>query len=270
MNNLIKTALYTIRDQTRHKSFYIILIISALFVFLIRGCYDANLTINQQKLDHTEIAWHISTIVFQVICYGMFLMTALLSMKIFSRDQSDGSTVMYLSRPVDRWQYVFGRISGIWVVCLLFMLLLHTIIFFITWSKTGNLVPGFLAASLIASINLLLITCMVCLFSLFMPDFVAAFASIGIIGIGFISETGYRILQSKIVQDISRGDLTTDASLWQICFPKFNMLQYYAGTVIKNSEFQGMGPIHPVINVLIYLIVAGVLLLVVFNRREIG
>ena len=269
MNKLIQTFLYTLRDQTRYKSFFILLAIAALFVFLVRGCYHMDYVVNGQKVDSVAFAQHVSNIVFQVICYGMFLMTTLLSMKLFSRDRNDGSTVMFLCRPVHRWQYVLGRILGTWMLCTLFMMTLHAVIFAITWSNTGQPVPGFLLASLVSSVNVLFITVTACLFSMFMPDFIAALACVGIIGIGFISETGYRIIQSDVFQAMSRGNVPTDSSLWRILFPKINMLQFYAGTMINDDAFKGMGYFHPVINVLIYIVCAGVVLMVVFNRKEV-
>jgi len=246
MNRLIQTVLYTLRDQTRYKSFFILLAIAALFVFLVRGCYHMDYVVNGQKVDSVAFARHVSNIVFQVICYGMFLMTILLSMKIFSRDRDDGSTVMFLCRPVQRWQYAFGRILGIWLLCTLFMMVLHAVIFVIAWLNTGQPVLGFLLASLVSSVNLLFITVTVCLFSMFMPDFIAALACVGIIGIGFISEIGHRIIQSDIFQAMSRGNIPDDAALWRLLYPKISMLQFYAGTVISDNIFQGMGYFHPV------------------------
>jgi len=102
-----------------------------------------------------------------------------------------------------------------------------------------------------------------------MPDFVAALSCMSIIGIGFVSEAGYRIMQIKVVQTMSQGTVPSDSSLWRILYPKINMVQYYAGTVIKDSEFLGMGPIHPVINIIVYLVLVGTVLVVVFNRREV-
>ena len=126
------------RDQMRHKSFYVLLILSILFILTIRGCYDSGYTVNGKMVDTATVAWHVSKIVFHLIAAGMFLMVAMLSMKIFSRDHGDGSTVLFLSRSVFRWQYVIGRITGTWALCLVFMFILHLTVFLTVWVKNGN------------------------------------------------------------------------------------------------------------------------------------
>ena len=161
MKNLLKITGYTLRDQTRHKSFYVLLGLSILFVLMIRGCYTGQYVINGKQLDNLTVAWHVSKIVFQVTASGMFLIVILLSMKIFSKDQEDGSQVLFLSRPVSRRQYIFGRIAGTWLLCLVFMLILHTTIFLTVWIKTGTPIHGYLTASLVCSINLLFIAVLV-------------------------------------------------------------------------------------------------------------
>ncbi len=97
MNNVLKIAVYTLRDQMRYKSFYVLLGLSILFILMIRGCFDGGYTVNGQMVDNATVAWHVSKIVFHQITVGMFLMAAMLSMKIFSRDRENGSLVLFLS-----------------------------------------------------------------------------------------------------------------------------------------------------------------------------
>jgi len=157
MNRFLKITGYTIRDQMRHKSFYVLLGLCLLFVLMIRGCYSGQYVVNGKSLDNITVAWHVSKIVFQVITSGMFLIVILISMKIFSRDHEDGSLVLFLSRPVFRQQYILGRVAGTWLLCLVFMFILHATIFLTLWVNTGVINPGYLTASLACSINLLFI-----------------------------------------------------------------------------------------------------------------
>ena len=78
MNNLIKITVYTMRDQMRHKSFYVLLGLSILFVLTIRGCYDGGYTVNGKMVDNAKVAWHVSKIVFHLTAAGMFLMVSML------------------------------------------------------------------------------------------------------------------------------------------------------------------------------------------------
>ena len=269
MNNFTKITGYTIRDQMRHKSFYVLLGISILLVLMIRGCYNSEYMVNGKVLDSFEVAWHVSRIVFQVIAAGMLLMAAMLSMRIFSRDHADGSLVLFLSRSVFRWQYVLGRVIGTWALCLVFMFILHLTIFLTVWAKTGAIISGYLTASLICSINLLFIIACVCLLSLFMPDFISVIFTMGILLVGFVSDGGYQVINSEIVRSAAPNVVNSDPALWRILYPKVFMVQTYAGSIISKSEFNSMGPFHPVLNLFFFILLLMALILIRFNQKAI-
>ena len=71
MNNVIKISVYTMKDQMRHKSFYVLLALSILFILMIRGCYDGDYQVNGKMVDNAMVAWHVSKIVFHLITAGM-------------------------------------------------------------------------------------------------------------------------------------------------------------------------------------------------------
>jgi len=268
MNSFLKITGYTIRDQMRHKSFYVLLGLSILFVLMIRGCYSGQYVVNGRQLDNITVAWHVSKIVFQVIASGMFLMVILLSMKIFSRDHEDGSLVLFLSRPVFRRQYILGRIAGTWVLCLVFMFILHATIFLTVWVKTGAAIPGYLTASLVCSINLLFITVLVCFLSLYLPDFISAVFAVGIVFVGYISDGGHQILNSEILKTTVPSAAASPPALWRILYPKLFMVQAYADSIIGQSSFNNMGPLQPILNVSFFIILITMLMIVVFNKKE--
>jgi len=269
MNRFLKITGYTIRDQMRHKSVYVLLGFSILFVLMIRGCYSGQYVVNGKLLDNITIAWHVSKIVFQVIASGMFLIVILLSMKMFSRDHEDGSLVLFLSRPVFRHQYILGRIAGTWFLCLVFMFILHATIFFTVWVKAGVAIPGYMTASLACSINLLFIAVLVCFLSLYLPDFVSAVFTMGILFVGYISDGGYQILSSQVLKTAVPSAAASPPALWRILYPKVYMVQVYADSIIGQSSFSNMGPLHPILNIFFYIILITALMLVVFNQKEI-
>ena len=269
MNSLLKIAGFTVADQMKQKSFYVLLVISILFVLMMRGCYQGEYIVNGRQLDNTMIAWQVSKIVFQIIVGGMFLMVSMISMKIFSRDHADGSLILFLSRPVFRWQYVLGRIAGTWILCLVFMFLLHLTIFLTVWFNTGETITGYLAASLISSINLLFVIVCVCFLSLFMPDFIAAFFTLGILLVGFISDGGHLIINNQMVKSAIPSTVSADPALWRIIYPKVFMVQAYADSVISNNRLTSMGPFHPLLNLSVFILLITALLLISFNKKEI-
>jgi len=269
MNNLIKITVYTMRDQMRHKSFYVLLGLSILFVLTIRGCYDGGYTINGKIVDNVTVAWHVSRIVFHLIGAGMFLMVSMLSMKIFSRDHEDGSAVLFLSRSVFRWQYFLGRVAGTWAICFVFMFILHLTIFLTVWTKTGTLISGYLTASLVCSINLLFVIECVCFLSLFMPGFISALFTMGILFAGFISDGGYQIINSDFARSAVPSSANWGPALWRVLYPKVFMVQAYADAIISKGEFHNMGPLHPLLNLSFFILLIMTLMLVCFNRKEI-
>lgn len=259
---------YTLRDQMRHKNFYVLLGLSILFVLTIRGCYDGGYTVNGKMVDNATVAWHVSKIVFHLISSGMFLMVSMLSMKIFSRDREDGSVVLFLCRPVFRWQYVLGRVTGTWALGLVFMLILHLTIFLTVWAKTGTIISGYLTASLACSINLLFVIACVCFLSLFMPDFISAVFTMGVLFVGFISDGGYQIFNSDIVKSAVPSSNNLGPAVWRVLYPKVFMVQAYADAIISKSEFHNMGPIHPLLNLSFFILLIMTLMLSCFNRKE--
>ncbi len=269
MKHVLKITAYTLRDQLRHKSVYVLFGISILFILLIRGCYDGRYTVNGRMVDNQAIAWHVSKTVFHLIAGGMYLMAAMISMKLFSRDREDGSMVLFLSRSVFRREYVLGRVTGTWLLCLVFMLLLHLTIFLTAWSKTGTFIPAYPVASLVVSINLLFVIACVSLLSLFMPDFISAMFTMGILLIGFISDGGHRILTSDLVRAAAPSMVDSEPALWRMLYPKVFMVQAYADSLLSNSPFHNMGSVHPILNIAIFILLIMVSVLAAFDRKEI-
>jgi len=251
----------------RQKSFYLLLAVAVAFVLLIRSCYQADYTVAGRPVDQMTLAWHASLIVFHVIAAAMFLMTALLSMGLFSRDREDGSMVMLLCRPVDRWQYVLGRIVGIWLLSTAFMLILHLTLFLIVLANTGMMIPGYLSASLLCAVNLLFATVLTCFLALFLPNIMAAAFTLGVVGISFLSDGTFQAMQSALLRHMVAGE--SQVALWRILFPKVYMLQHYASTWITTSAFDGMPPIYVVANIVFYTGALAAAALWRFYRSEI-
>jgi len=268
MNNFWAVTRFTVVDQVRQKSFMVLLGVAILLVMMIRSCFGGTYSVNGQSVDSLTIAWNASKIAFHVITFFMYLLAVLLSMKIISRDQDDGSMVMFLSRPLHRWQYMGGRVIGTWIISSVFMFLLHLTIFCIMWAKTGGRIPGYLTASFLCSVNLLFVITTVCLLSLALPDIISAVATLGIVAVGFASDGGFQLMNNDMVRQALSG-VNTSPALWRILYPKLFLVQSYAGSLITKTDFVNLGPVHPLINVVLWTIPLGALLLYGFQRREI-
>lgn len=268
MPKILLIARHTVQDQLRRRSFYVLLAISLFFVLTLRSCYDANYTVNGQQVSGVSVAWHASLIAFQFIATAMLMLSVLLATPLFTTDQEDGSMVLYLSRPVSRVQYLLGRLTGVWLLLSLFMLTLHATVFLIAWQQTGGMIPGYLIASLLCTVNLLFTVTLSSLLSFFIPGFVAAALSLTIIVFGFISDGGQQLLSSQLVQTMLSG-AGADVAWWRLLYPKLYMVQNYAVTLISGDEFHSFGPMHPLINVGLYCVALFGVLLFVFDRRDV-
>jgi len=210
-----KISTYTLIDEVQQRSFVVMFVVCAICVFLVRGCYQGNYMVNGQSLDAATIVRTLSKATFHVISTGVMVIAALLSMRIFRRDRNEGMQACILSKPIARWQYVMGKILGIWSLSVLFMFILHSIVFLITSINLKVFMPGYLVASLLCSLNLLFVVIAVLLLSLLMPDIVAFLCVLGIGIVGFVAEGIAAASNSQIVQSMlqqSNGHPHSDLS----------------------------------------------------------
>ncbi|MDQ5985288.1 MAG: hypothetical protein CSYNP_00996 [Syntrophus sp. SKADARSKE-3] len=273
-NPILKIAKYVLTDEARQKSFIVIFILCALFVFLVRGCYQGHYEVNGQLLDGKSIIEIISKITFQIIAAGAMFVAALLSMGVLRHDRENGMQAAILSKPLTRRQYISGKILGLWALSFLFMLVLHTVLFVITSVNMGMIMPQYLMASLLCSFNLLFVVIAVCLFSLLMPDIAAFLSAIGIGLAGFAADGIHAVSQSPMGQMMMQQDAytKTGVSLWDVLYygwPKISGLQRLAASMISEEGFSSMGGLYPLINIFLYCLILGYLLYRRFDRIDI-
>jgi ABC-type transport system involved in multi-copper enzyme maturation permease subunit len=266
---------YTLIDEVRQRSFVVMFVICAVCVFLLRGCYQGNYTVNGQSLDPGTIVKILSKVTFHIIGAGVMVIAALLSMRIFRRDRNEGMQSCILSKPIARWQYVMGKVLGLWVLSILFMFILHSIVFLITSINLKVFMPEYLAASLLCSINLLFVVIAVLLLSLLMPDIVAFLCVLGVGIVGFVADGIAAASHSQIVQAImqqSAGHPQSDLTWWKAVYflwPKLLGVQELASSLIESGSLHGFDSIYPFINVLLYCLILGALLFKRFRKEDI-
>jgi ABC-type transport system involved in multi-copper enzyme maturation permease subunit len=266
---------YTLIDELQQRSFVVMFVICALCVFFIRGCFQGNYMVNGQALDAATIVRTLSKATFHVIGAGVMVITALLSMRIFRRDRNEGMQACILSKPIARWQYVWGKILGLWLLSTLFMFILHSIVFLITSINLKVFMPEYLIASLLCSINLLFVVIAVLLLSLLMPDIVAFLCVLGVGIVGFVGDGIAAASHSQIAQAIlqqSNGHPQSDITWWKVVYvlwPKILGVQQLASLLIESEANHGFGPFYPLINVLVYCFILGALLFKRFRSEDI-
>lgn len=266
---------YTLIDEVQQRSFVVMFVICAICVFLVRGCYQGNYMVNGQTLDAATIVRTLSKATFHVIGAGVMVIAALLSMRIFRRDRNEGMQSCILSKPIARWQYVMGKILGLWVVSTLFMFILHSIVFLITSINLKVFMPGYLVASMLCSVNLLFVVIAVLLLSLLMSDIIAFLCVLGVGILGFVADGIAAASHSQIAQAIVQQPGTgpqSDITWWKVVYvlwPKLLGVQQLASSLIESESSHGFSPIYPLINVLLYCLILGVLLFKRFRDEDI-
>ncbi|MFA7059508.1 MAG: ABC transporter permease subunit [Pedobacter sp.] len=266
---------YTLMDEVQQRSFVVMFVICAICVFLVRGCYQGNYVVNGQSLDAATVVRTLSKVIFHVIGVGVMVIAALLSMRILRRDRNEGMQSCILSKPIARWQYVMGKILGLWVLSTLFMFILHSIVFLITSISLKVCMPEYLVASLLCSINLLFVVIAVLLLSLLMPDIVAFLCVLGVGIVGFVADGIAAASHSQMAQAVvlqSAGQPQSDLTWWKVVYffwPKLLGVQQLASSLIENESKHGFGPIYPLINVLVYCLILGTLLFKRFRNEDI-
>ncbi|MGP8152588.1 MAG: ABC transporter permease [Smithella sp.] len=270
---VIRIAKYTITDEARQRSFVVMSVICAVFIFLVRGCYHGDYMVNGQELDAGKIVIMVSKITFHVIAVGVIFLAALLSMRVFRRDRDDGTQSCILSKPITRWQYVTGKILGLWVLLVIFMFVLHGIVFIITSINFRVIMPEYLIASLLCSFNLLFVVVTVLLLSLMMSD-VAAFLCVMGIGIaGVVADGMYAVSNNPMAQAMMQQQASqSDFTFWKVIYylwPKLSGAQHFASSFIGSERFGEPCSVYPLINIIIYCLIIGALLFQRFRKEDI-
>ncbi|PKN50998.1 MAG: hypothetical protein CVU55_14125 [Deltaproteobacteria bacterium HGW-Deltaproteobacteria-13] len=271
--SIIKIAKYTITDEVRQRSFAVMFIVCAVFIFLVRGCYHGNYVVNGQDVEAGKIVQMVSTMTFHVIAIGVMFLAALLSMRVFRRDRDDGTQSCILSKPITRWQYVAGKILGLWALLIIFMFVLHGIVFIMASINLNVFLPEYLMASLLCSLNLLFVIVTVLLLSLMMPDIAAFLCVTGIGIVGVVADGIYAVSHSPMVQAvIQQPGPQQDFTFWKVIYylwPKLSGAQHFASSFIGGSGLSNLGSLYPLINVLLYCVILGALLFWRFKSEDI-
>jgi ABC-type transport system involved in multi-copper enzyme maturation permease subunit len=272
LSSIFKIAKYTLSDEVRQRSFIVMFVICVTFVFLMRGCYHGNYMVNGQELDAGTIVGSVSRATFHVIVVGVMLLTALFSMRVFRRDRDEGMQSSILSKPITRRHYVIGKVLGLWVLSALFMFILHAIIFLTASITLKVVMPGYLIASLLCSLDLLFVVIAVLLFSLMMPDIAAFLCIMGIGIISFVADGIFAISHSPMAQAMMQQNSQQDWTVWRVVYylwPKLSGTQHFASSIIGREGFPELGSIYPLINILIYGLVFSALLFWRFRNEDI-
>ncbi len=269
---LATLAWWTILDEFRQRGVVIFFAACAAFLFVIRGCYQGSYVVNGEALDAATI---VSQATFHGIAAGVLMFAALLAMRIFKRERDDGTQAYLLARPIARWHYLAGKVAGVWLGSAASMLALHGVLWLLTVLNAHEVSPGYLVASLLCAVNLLLVVLAVMGLSLWIPDFLAFLAILGVGVVSFIGHGVEAAAQNPMVQSALQQSGAQGAhgfSWWKVAWilwPKLGGLQVAASSLIGSDSFLAGALVNPLVNVAVYCCALGALCYLGFSREEI-
>jgi ABC-type transport system involved in cytochrome c biogenesis permease component len=272
---VLRIAKYTVADEMRQRSLIVMFILCILGIFSLRSCYQGQYMVNGQLLAGAAIARQVSNITFHIIAVGSMFITALITMRAFRSDRDSGMQSCILSKPIDRRQYVAGKILGFWSLSFLFMFTLHTLVCIIASINMQTFLAGYFLASLLCAVNLLFVILAVLLLSLLLPDVVAFLCALGIVAGGWIADLFDKLSHNPMTQAMlhqaggaTPPDLTGGKILYYL-WPKIAATQQWAASLLESTGWQGTGSLYPFFNVLLYCLILTMLLSRYFRKEEI-
>jgi ABC-type transport system involved in multi-copper enzyme maturation permease subunit len=268
--HLLNVVKMTLQDELHNKSFYILGIICLLFVFMIRGCFSGSMVMNGQQISGVTAGYYVSIFAFNFIAAAGALMAVLMAMRLLKRDRENGMVITILSKPYKRLEYIMGKSIGVSILSYSLVFILHLAIYFIMINKTGGRIPYFIPASLLIGLNILFAVSLVMVLSTFLPDVIAVLSVVAVAIVSLFSDSYYSLTQQEMVKNmIEQGSIQLpQVAWWGVLWPKIMALQYFATSLIRESSFSILGPVHPAINVAIYAILFFVLLYWRFSKEE--
>lgn len=270
-HNIVAVARITVVDLIRQRSFVGVILCAIVFLLATRGCWNANIVVNGQRMAGEGLSLSMLRAAFIVVHGLAMLLAGLLSMRVFRRDREEGMMAFVLSKPVGRWQYLIGKIAGLWVVATTFMCVLQVAVFCIYLSRSGMPQAGYPAALAMSALNLFFMVLAVCLVTLLMPEIFAFLVVFGVAACAFVFDALARAANSEMVQSmLAQAPPRQDLQWWEVVYwlwPKAGALEFAAASSIGGGA--NIAWDLPLASIAVYCLLLGVLILVRFDREEV-
>ncbi len=119
MRGFALLAIEAARDALRRRFAVAIAVVLALSLLWVRSCTDfGNVTFDQRAVDPALIAGFLAPVLFSLQALAVLLMAGVLASDHLARPLADGSSALWLARPVSRGAYAGARLAGALAVAL--------------------------------------------------------------------------------------------------------------------------------------------------------
>jgi Cu-processing system permease protein len=256
----------TIKEGLRNKMFYILLGIALIFVLIGRGCMSGQMNIQDHTLTGEEMVSFGTIIGFHIIVFWGLTLAGLLAMGAILSDIETGIITTFISKPISRVQYLFGKFIGIFSV-----VLLNVTILAVGFSVLAFLKAGIFPVSLFAGLGIFLLNIVLLISFIFLASLVTSRIIAMIFGIlGYLFSIGIDIpIYFDAIREKMVGSSAASLIMKVIYFavPQWGATQFYAASFISDTFSQSMS-FWPVIHTALYIGLVWISMIFVFGRKE--
>jgi len=177
---LLSIAANTFRETVRNKILYVILAFALVVIGLTWFLADLSMGELSRIVADVGLA--------SIHLFGVTI-AVFLGITLVSQEMERKTIYLVLSKPVPRWEFVFGKAAGLCTTILLTTSIMAFTLFAVYAAYSGKAEPGILLTSAGVYLELVLLVCLATLFSTFTTPTLSAMFTLALFLIGHLSHS---------------------------------------------------------------------------------
>ncbi len=246
-------ALNTLKEATRDKVFYNLLIFAALVIAASVLIGDLSIGLNEKIIKDIGLA--------SILLFGL-LTAILVGIGLVSKEVERRTLYTILTKPVNRYKFLLGKYLGLCLTLLVNVVLMTAFLFLITWWQHGSSTLSLLKAILLIYCELILVTAVALLFSTLSSPSLSVVFTLGFYIIGYFT-SNLKEMESGVQGQFSRSFI----DLCYYLLPNFNNFNIRAeivhGIDVSNTYILGV-----MLYCVLYIAIVLCLSVISFQRKE--
>ncbi|MFB3042055.1 MAG: ABC transporter permease [Candidatus Poribacteria bacterium] len=223
-------ALNTLKEATRDKVFYNLLIFAALVIAASVLIGDLSIGLNEKIIKDIGLA--------SILLFGL-LTAILVGIGLVSKEVERRTLYTILTKPVNRYKFLLGKYLGLCLTLLVNVVLMTAFLFLIIWWQHGSSTLSLLKAILLIYCELILVTAVALLFSTLSSPSLSVVFTLGFYIIGYFT-SNLKEMESGVQSQFSRSFI----DLCYYLLPNFNNFNIRAeivhGIYVSNTYILGV------------------------------
>ena len=246
-------ALNTLKEATRDKVFYNLLIFAALVIAASVLIGDLSIGLNEKIIKDIGLA--------SILLFGL-LTAILVGIGLVSKEVERRTLYTILTKPVNRYKFLLGKYLGLCLTLLVNVVLMTAFLFLIVWWQHGSSTLSLLKAILLIYCELILVTAVALLFSTLSSPSLSVVFTLGFYIIGYFT-SNLKEMESGVQSQFSRSFI----DLCYYLLPNFNNFNIRAeivyGIDVSNTYILGV-----MLYCVLYIAIVLCLSVISFQRKE--